>query len=189
MLWQKEPLSTIVRQLDTQLRAHRGKKKAPLYSIKWPIIKTGMPQWQLESHLLSICTPETPCLLFQKSHSNCHWLKLLLLKCSRPSQYPLKTLPSYLMEGCLHGCLRQDKPSRFSLRVIKQMQNIFFEQSYSFSCRSLWLRFVHLVHSLIVQFLQPVVRKMAYCEVSLRHPHNDMLLCHLSSPGLSQLCC
>lgn len=53
-----------------------------LHSISCPVIKARMPQWQLESHLLSICTSETPTTPATFS----------LLKCT-PSQYPLRTLP------------------------------------------------------------------------------------------------
>lgn len=92
-----------------------------LHSINCPIIKTGMPQWQLESHLLSICAPETPSSLFQKSHSNCHWHNRWLLKCKSPSQYPLKTLHMLrqLMDSNAAGSLRQDKPFRLPLWVIR----------------------------------------------------------------------
>lgn len=67
-------------------------REETLRSINCPIIKTGIPQWQLESHLLSICAPETPSSLFQKSHSNCLWLSLWLLKCSSPPQSHLQRL-------------------------------------------------------------------------------------------------
>lgn len=92
----------MVQQLDTWLKAF--KKKHPTQST-CPIIKTRMPQWQLESHLLSICAHETPSPLFQKSHSNCHWHNLWLLKCSSRSLYPLKTLhmPRQLMDNKAAG--------------------------------------------------------------------------------------
>lgn len=92
----------MVRQLDTWLKAF--KKKHPTQST-CPIIKTRMPQWQLESHLLSICAHETPSPLFQKSHSNCHRHNLWLLKCSSRPLYPLKTLhmPRQLMDNKAAG--------------------------------------------------------------------------------------
>lgn len=90
--------------LATWYLAQSFQEETP-HSINCPIIKTRMPQWQLESHLLSICAHETPSPLFQKSHSNCHWHNLWLLKCSSRSLYPLKTLhmPRQLMDNKAAG--------------------------------------------------------------------------------------
>lgn len=49
----------MVQQHDTWLKAYEKKR-----SLICPIIKTTMPQWQLESHLLSIYAPKTLFSLF-----------------------------------------------------------------------------------------------------------------------------
>lgn len=103
----------MVRQLDTQLKVRR---EETLHSINCPIIKTGMPRWQLESHLLSICAPETPHLLFQKSRSNCHWHNLWLLKCDGLLEFPQDTSHAGAdngWPGLWQCCVKPDKPFSF----------------------------------------------------------------------------